>query len=302
MTSFARRATAAAIAFAMLLPATMAFAVSLVANVNGTPITSYDVDQRIALHRISGGAGTSTAALNELIDEVIQLGEAERRGIFVSASQVEAAFAQIAGQVGMGVSQFTGALREAGVDPDTLRRRLRAQIGWGGVMQGLAAAGAVNQQDVTREMLGQGLQSATIREYLLMPIVFVIPANASNGVVSQRRSEAEAFRQRFAGCDGALAQASTLTGVVVLDITRRDSTELTGEQGNAVLNTQAGQTTAPSRTTQGYEIIAVCSVTEVQANEQARSEITNELLIAQSEEIGEDYLAELRQDAIIQRY
>ncbi|MCW5695378.1 MAG: SurA N-terminal domain-containing protein [Bauldia sp.] len=302
MTSFARRATAAAIALAMLLPATMAFAVSLVATVNGAAITSYDVDQRVALHRISGGAGTQSAALNELIDEVLQLEEAERRGLFVSASQVEAAYGQIAGQVGMSVSQFTGALREAGVHPDTLRKRLRAQIAWAGVMQTLAQAGAINQQDITQQMLGQGLETSTIREYILLPIVFVVPANAGNNVLSQRRSEAEAFRQRFAGCDGVAAQAAGLSGVVVLDMLRRDSTQLSGEQGNAVLNTQAGRTTPPSRTTQGYEVIAVCSITEIQANEQARSQIANELLIQQSEQIGEDYLAELRRSAIVQRY
>lgn len=302
MTFLARRATAAAIALAVLLPATVAFAVSLVATVNGTPITSYDVDQRVALHRISGGAGTQSAALNELIDEVLQLEEAERRGIFVTAGQVEAAFSQIASQVGLGVSQFNGALREAGVDPDTLRRRLRAQIAWGGVMQMLAQAGAVNQQAVTEQLIGQGLQTTTIREYILLPIVFVVPANAGNNVLSQARNAADSFRQNFAGCDGAAAQAAGMTGVVVLDRVRRNSDELSGEQGNAVLNTQAGRTTPPSRTTQGYEVIAVCSITEIQSNESARTEIATELLIEQSEQIGEDYLAELRQSAIIQRY
>ena len=77
---------------------------------------------------------------------------------------------------------------------------------------------------------------------------------------------------------------------------------LSETQVQRVESTDAGRTTRPEQTSRGIEVVAVCSVAEVQANEQARSAIQTELLINQGEAIGQDYLAELRERAIIIRY
>ena len=52
-------------------------------------------------------------------------------------------------------------------------------------------------------------------EYTLKPIIFVVPKGSSAGLDDQRRREAEAFRGRFAGCDGVVEQARQLKEVVV---------------------------------------------------------------------------------------
>jgi peptidyl-prolyl cis-trans isomerase SurA len=293
------------IAYALLLlgliPA-VAAAVTLTAVVNGVPITSYDIDQRVALMTISGQSAGRTGATNQLIDEAIQITEAQRFGIAVSSQQVSSAFNNIAQQVGLSVSQFEQALWEAGVAPDTLRNSLRAQIYWSILVQGrLQAAPAVRQADVTAQLLAQGGAAETVREYQMQRIIFVVPAGAGNSYVNQRRSEAQSFRQRFADCSNTLAQAANLTDVTVRDI-GRDIGQLNQAQQNDVRSTAAGRTTGPERTDLGIEVIAVCSVTEVQANEAARTEIQNDLLIDQGEVFAQDYLAELRERAIIIRY
>lgn len=286
---------------AALAPLKGAFAVTIEVVVNEVPITSYDIQQRVALMRISGQNPSTSAATNQLIDEVIQIVEALRLGINVSQSQVDAAFAGIAEQVGMGVRQFEGALREAGVQPDTLRRQIQAQIYWSLLVQArLQTAPAINPQTVTEAMLAQG-GGGTIREYQMQQIIFVVPQNAGNALINQRQREANAFRQRFSGCENTLAQAANLSNVTVRDI-GRDTGVLTPTQRQAVESTQAGRTTQPERTTLGVEIIAVCNVTEVAANEQVRAEVTNQLLIDLGAQIGEEYLAELRERAIIIYY
>src|SRR5688572_4570935 len=83
-----------------------AHAITIEVIVNGIPITSYDIEQRLALQQISGQTPSRTAATNELIDELIQIGEAVRLGVNIPQSQIEGAFASIAQQVGMGVNQF----------------------------------------------------------------------------------------------------------------------------------------------------------------------------------------------------
>ena len=297
-----RHAIVWALVLLALVPASHAFAVTLEVVVNGVPITSYDIAQRVALQRVSGQTASTNAATNRLIDESIQVSEALRLGVRVSQQQIDAAFASIAQQVGMSVSQFSAALREAGVAPDTLKQQVRAQIYWSILIQArLQTNPVVRQDDVTAALLAQGGANQTVRQYRLQQIIFVVPQGSSNDYVNQRRSEAESFRQRFSGCENSLTRAQNLRDVTVRDL-GRDVSQLSQTQFQSVQSTSAGRTTRPERTSRGIEIVAVCSVTEVQANEQARTEIQNELLIDQGEQIGQDYLAELRENAIIIRY
>ena len=295
-------ALAAAIVVLITAQAAPALAITIEVIVNGVPITSYDIEQRMALQQISGQTPSRTTATNELIDEMIQIGEAVRLGVNIPQTQIDGAFATIAQQVGMSVSQFNAALSQSGVNPDSLKRRLQAQIAWGTLMQArVQTTTVVNQADVTAAMLAAGRQTELVREYRLQQIICVVPAGSSAGFISQRRSEAEAFRQRFQGCEASMAQAAQLRGVVVLDI-GRDTSRLTAAQMEGVAATAAGRVSRPEQTGQGIEVVAVCSVVQVQGNEAARTEIQTELIIQRGEEIGTEYLAELRARAIIQRF
>ena len=208
MTRLSRPAIACVLFLLAAIPGSQAFAVTIEVVVNGVPITSYDVSQRVALLQVAGQGGGTTTATNQLIDEAIQITEAAQLGIVVSQRQVDDAYASIAQQVGMGVSQFASALRESGVAPDTLKQQIRAQIYWSILVQSrLQTNPAIRQEDVTAALLAQGGGDQTIRQYRLQQIIFVVPQGSSNAYVNQRRSEAEAFRQRFTGCENTLAQA-----------------------------------------------------------------------------------------------
>jgi peptidyl-prolyl cis-trans isomerase SurA len=198
-------------------------------------------------------------------------------------------------------TQLTQALGGEGIDAATLKRRLEAQITWQQLVAARAqATGQVKASDVTEALLAKGDPTAlTLKEYVLQQIVFVVPSGSSAGQYDQRRREAEAFRQRFQGCDKSLDQAKTLRGVVVKDIGRRDASQLGGSDGEAIRNTAAGKTTRPSQTPQGIEMIAVCSVREVQSAAAARVEVENQLFLKQSADLGKDYLKELRDHATI---
>lgn len=282
------------------VPAHQASAVNIEVLVNGVPITTYDISQRVALQQVSGQTASRSTATQQLIDEALQVGAAAARGIVVSEAQVDAAFASIAQQVGLGISQFNQALRESGVEPATLKAQIRAQIYWSQLLQvRLQTNPAVRQEDVTAQLLAQGGANEMVYEYLMQQIIFVVPQGAGN--VSQRRSEAETFRQRFTGCENTLQQSLALRDVTVREI-GRDMSQLTPAQAETVRDMTSTGVTRPVTTDRGVEIIAICSVRQVQANEQARTQIQNELLIDLGNEIGQEYLAELRADAVIIRY
>ena len=270
--------------------------------VNDVPITAYDISQRQRLMQVGGAKASRQAAVDELIDETLQMIEAERRGVVVPESQVNGAFGSIASRVRMSPAQFTKALASQGVDASSLKKRLKAQIAWQQLVQRRTALKAsVKREDVTAALLEKGNPEAmTIREFTLQQIVFVVDKGSSAAAYNQRKREAEAFRQRFPGCERSLDEAKKLRAVVVKDIGRRDSSQLDNPEGQAIQKVAVGKTTAPVQTAQGIEIIAVCATRDIQSSSAARADIENSLYIQQAEGLGKDYLKELRDRAIIE--
>ncbi|HVY19576.1 MAG TPA: peptidylprolyl isomerase [Bauldia sp.] len=270
--------------------------------VNDVPITSYDISQRAKLMRLGGGKSSDSAAQDELINETLEMLEAQRRGVNVPQPQVDAAFASIAGRLKMSPAQFSNGLASEGVSSDTLKKRLRAQIAWAQlVQQRTATKASVKNADIQSMLTEKGdPTSMTISEFTLQQIVFVVPTGSSAGAYVQRRNEAQAFRQSFPGCDQSLDKAKKLRGVVVKDIGRRDSTQLQGKDGEEIQKTPVGKTAPPVQTNQGIELIAVCASRSVQSTSAARNEVENSLYLKQAESLGADYLKELRDRAIIE--
>jgi peptidyl-prolyl cis-trans isomerase SurA len=269
--------------------------------VNDHPVTSYDIAQRTMLMKIANAGGDEKVAREELIDEVLELEEAGKFNIIVPPEQVEAAFAGIAQSLMLTSSGLTQALAGESIDANTLKRRLLAQITWQQLVAKRAQdTGQIKESDVTTALLAKGDPNALkTKEYTLQQIVFVVPSGSSPGAYTQRRSEAEAFRQRFQGCDKTLTQAKTLNGVVVKDAGRRDSSELSGSDGDAIKNAKAGTTLRPTQTAQGIEILAVCSIKDIQSTAAARVDIQNQIFRKQSDTISKDYLKALRAQATI---
>jgi peptidyl-prolyl cis-trans isomerase SurA len=281
-------------------PAAASSGISIV--VNGLPITTYDIQQRARLNRLTGQNGSNEHATDELIDEAVQLYEAARVGIRPSEAQVDRAFASVAASVKLSPSQLVQALSQNGVAASSLRARLRAAIAWQGlVQQHMQENSPVRPEDVISQLLAQGpVEEMTMGEYTLQQIIFVVPEGSSSAYVQQRQREANAFRSRFTGCDNSLEQARQLHDVVVRPMGRRDSTQLSGPQGEEIEATEAGHATPPHRTNLGVELVAVCSVRQIQSTAAARDAIEQKLAIAQQPEIGKELLAELRAKAIIE--
>jgi peptidyl-prolyl cis-trans isomerase SurA len=271
--------------------------------VNDVPITDYDVTQRARLDKL-GGAKTSgnKQAIEELVDETLESLEAARHGVAIANSQVDAAFANIAQKLKLTPPALAKALTGQGIDAATLKKRLAVQMAWQTlVKQRVQSKAQVTAQDVSAAIAAKGgVDSVKVSEYTLQQIIFVVPKGSPPADFSRRRIEAQAFRPRFAGCDKSLDQAKQLRGVVVKDIGRHQSTELTGPDGEAVLKTPVGQAGAPTQTDQGIELIAVCGIRDLANADGARAEAENDLYGKQAPGLGADYLKELRDRAIIE--
>jgi len=221
----------------------------------------------------------------------------------VPDEQVDGAYSSVAGGLKLTPAKLDQALRAEGIQPATLKRRLRGQITWRALVDRYLRrqAAQLSHSDIAAELLSDGSsESIILKEYFLKRIVFVVPKGSSESRYTQRRSEANAFRQRFKGCETVLEQARALKEVVVQDIGRRSDDQLSGRDGEAIKKTKEGKTTSPNRIQEGVELIAVCRIREIQSTAAAEAALSSKYALEQADDLGADYLKELREAAIIE--
>jgi peptidyl-prolyl cis-trans isomerase SurA len=270
--------------------------------VNDQVITTFDIAQRLRLMTLAREKGGEKEAIEQLINETLELSDAKRRGFNIPEAQVERAYSSIAQGMKVSADQLSKMLLQAGVQPETLKRRIRVQMTWGQLVQARQrATNTVKATDVTAKLLAESkAQQVMLTEYRLQQIIFVVPDKSSPAYVAQRRKEAEAFRLRFAGCDKSLDLAKGLKDVVVKDLGRRTAGDLGGKQGDDIKATPVGKATPSAQTSLGIEIIGVCSSREIKSDAEARAEVESKLSMEQSKTVGEEYLKELKKSAVIQ--
>jgi peptidyl-prolyl cis-trans isomerase SurA len=299
-------AMAIALAAAFFLTGTPSttYAQQVLAVVNGTPITSYDVDQRTQLARISGGKVSSRKeVLEELIDEKVKLLEAKRYSIEASKSEIDSAYSSMASRMGMKPEQLTQALRGRGVNADTLKRRIGADIAWGHLVRGrFQATLEVGSGDI-RAVLGtepaEG-QNAVGHVYRLRPILFIVPQGSPASRFDARRREAEELRKRFSDCQKGVALARELRDVAVRDTVIRNSASLPAPLRTMLNSLEIGKLTTPEATAQGIEVFALCGKEETRAETPRQQETRQEIYGKRFDAQSKRYLERVRRSSMIE--
>jgi len=292
------------LALILALPYSMQAHAAIRVIVNDVPITDYDISQRARLITLTQRKSSSVAkreAKEELIDDRVMLAEAERMGIDISPSQVDNAFGNIARNVKMSPGQLSKALRQGGVNPDTLKSRLKAQLAWSQIVQArFRGKIEVDESDIIAALKKtdeeERLKSV---EYDLKRIIVVVPKNSSGGFKSKRKRESNQIRSAFNGCDNPGAVLGKYSEVVVQPIGRRLETELPPSMRDEIMAMKPGNLTKPSTTPVGYEMIAVCGKREIASDIAVRTELENELRAKEGESQSRRYLMEIRRRATI---
>ena len=178
------------------------------------------------LRVFTGGKAGEKEAIEQLIDEKLMLQEAALRRIEVSDEELDQEVAGRARGAKMTAAQFTQALRQAGIDVQTFKTFLRANMAWSQVVRArFRATVNITDQDIAAALGERTTEAAPEEatfEYMVQPILFMVPQGASNAVANERLSQANAFREGFRGCDQSLAQVGGAPGVVVRPIVRRE--------------------------------------------------------------------------------
>ena len=282
-----------------------ALAQNVVVFVNGEPITAVDVDQRSKFLLLTTQKQTPRqAVVDQLIDEKLKVREGKRWGIVASDKEVENNYASMASRLRQSPEQLTQTLAKSGINPDTLKSRIRADIVWGNLIRGRYSARLQTSDSEVQSLLETNKseeRDIVGYDYLLRPILFLVTPGSPDTTYINRRKEAEALRGRFKGCEESIPAVRAMRDVAVRDQVVRSSADLPEGLRKVLDSVPLGQLTAPEVTRHGIEMFAVCAKHESKTDTPGRRAAREKLLGERFEQESKRYLRSLRKNALIER-
>ncbi|WP_019279749.1 peptidylprolyl isomerase [Rhizobium grahamii] len=275
--------------------------------VNGTAITSGDVAKRQAFLRLQHQKADAKAAEEQLIEQTLKQQEISRVRMSVSTDDVNASFARFATGNKLTTDQMTQILERAGVGVAHFKAFIAVQMSWPRLVNArYGSSNRMSNADLVARMM-ENKQKPETTEYILQQMIFVVPAS-KKGIVGKRKSEAEASRSKYPGCDQAKVFAATMRDVSVRDLGRVLAPELPAEW-KPLVEQAKGNTTATRVTDRGVEYIAICSQRQVSDDQAAEMVFRQEDLdkakagknAPPENPNAQKYLDELRKKAQIMR-
>ncbi|MGB3624421.1 MAG: peptidylprolyl isomerase [Henriciella sp.] len=196
----------------------------IVAIVNDQPISYSDVRERAALLLLTLGVQSpnqeqvqqiTAQALDELIDEKLQIQEATEYEVEVSDEDVAGAVADMARQSGLDRDGLINVLLQAGINPSSLEAQMRAEIAWRRIMGGLYGSRIRISENQIDEQLSQLKTAASKTQYRVGEIFLYAPTEeereqalaGANTILEQLRAGApfELAAQRFSSAPTSAA-------------------------------------------------------------------------------------------------
>jgi len=294
--------TAALLAAGVWAPGGVARAQQVVVIVNGEPITALDIEQRSKLAELSTHkAPPRKEVLDELINEKLKVREAKKFGLEISSSEVDSAFATMAGRMRLTADQLTDQLAKSGIHVATLKARIKADLTWPQLVRGRYSSSLqIGDKDILTAMDSKSTDTVGY-DYTLRPILFLVPAGSPETFVEGRKREAEALRNRFQDCESGIAFARALKDVAVRDQVIRSSADIPVELRKVLEGVEVGRLTAPEVTKFGVEMFAMCAKKESTAdNSPIRRQVRESIMAQRYEQRSKQYLQELRRGAMLE--
>jgi peptidyl-prolyl cis-trans isomerase SurA len=299
------RRFAVAVLFLAAVVGSPALAQNVVVIVNGEPITAFDIEQRSKFTQLSTQKTPARqVVLNELIDEKLKVKEAKRWGIDIPDADVEATYASMGSRMHLTPDQLTQSLAKSGVNSITLKTRIRADLAWQSLVRGRYRESLqLSDTDVNQALETKKIEDkdAGSYDYIMRPILLLVPPGSAPSEFENRRKEAEALRGRFKSCEEGIGLARGVRDVAVRDRVIRSSSDLTPDLRKVLDGVPIGQLTAPEVTRLGVEMFALCAKQESKTDTPGKKQARDAVYSEKFEQTSKRYLSQLRRAAMIER-
>lgn len=161
-------------------------------------------------------------ALESLIDENLKLYEAKRMDVLVSQEDAKKRFASLAKRNKKTLKKFEADLRKGGIEPITLRDKIRADESWRNVIRKQFGFQLAMMQSALDRYIGEagGGNAAAGTTKLAVKRIRVASAAPGAGLM-QALQQAEALRGQISSCDTMAGAASTMANARLEDLGSR---------------------------------------------------------------------------------
>ena len=276
------------------------------AVVNDEVISVLDLAMRVRLAIVGAGVRDSQdvrrrltpQVLRGLIDERLQLQEAERLDISVSDDQVAQALQQIAEQNKMTEGQFLSMLRNRGIIPTTLIDQIRAQIAWQTVIRRrLRPTISISNEEVQEVADRMAVRQGSIERRVAEIFVAVESAAQEEEALANANRLIEQLRAgaNFSG----LARQFSQSGTANLGGDRGwvQDGGLPEELNKALAQMGPGDISPPIRTVSGYYILLLRDMRKNEGQDIDRARIEENLTDERVNQLAQRSMQELRRAA-----
>ena len=236
------------------------------AIVNDSIISDYDLKQRIALFIATSGVRPSGDSLNTIRDQVLkeleteqmELLEAKKDNMSVSAAEVDKAINDIVTSNHLSLDQLKSVLAQGGVAMATLRSQISVQIVWSKLVQDqLGDRVHVSQEDVDAE-LAKIKAGANKPRYLVAEIFQAVDSPEQDAKVQKDMADLNSQIQLGAPFTTVARQFSqNPTAAQGGDLGWVQDGQLPPELMNQIKTMNVGDVSQPIRAAGGYYIVAL---------------------------------------------
>ncbi|MBL4613222.1 MAG: peptidylprolyl isomerase [Emcibacter sp.] len=245
----------------------------IVAVVNDSPISLYDLKQRVLLFIISSGSRQLTQqeqqymnqqALQNLIDDKLKTQEAEKYKTVVSKQEQEQSFASYAQQMRVTPQQLEQQLNQAGIRKESMLLQVEASLAWEQVVGGLLMPQVSISDEEIYSILDRMESNKGQQEYHPLEIFLLVSDNekreesrvAANRIVEQLRNKAsfQVMARQF---------SQSTTSAVGGDLGWLMKSQLSAEITAALENMEQGQISDPIETEDGFYILQLAGKRQI---------------------------------------
>lgn len=243
--------------------------------------------------------------LNFLIDERLQIMQAENYGITIEDQDLNQTIASIAKQNEMDLDKFKETLKLEGMDYETFKEELRRDILLSRIQQQMVSSRIQVQDEEVDDFLKNSKHLLTSnQEYRVGHILVSLPENPSQSDLNKAQKKVEAIRQQLNEGDSfsdlARKYSSSATAVDGGDLGWSKEGELPSLFVTIVPTLKVGEVAGPVRNDSGLHLIRLSDVRSDDAKQEVQQVHARHILI-RTNEIVNDSEARFRLTELKQR-
>ncbi len=270
---------------------------SIVATINGDPVTTVDLAERQKILHALGAAADAPTPLESLVRSRVMAGEVNKFGIKVKPEELGPTYYALAEKAHVTPQAMQQRLAASGANKQHLENFLEIIQAFAIYARARNRAVEVSEAQIQAE-INRDPKLKNEMSYTIRQIALGVPPESGVAGLQAGAKQMDSLRARFTSCESGVKIANETPNVVVRDAMTRTSSQL-GDQLSGLLDkTAVGHLTPTSRDAGGLVALALCA--REHAHVESAREVAQQRIMAKAIQADAEKLyKELRATAII---